>query len=205
MDIGPKIGSAIARDIAALPERDTASLRTVRKAWSKTLRATPAPEVIAPAQALQAKAGQGGKWIAYELIRFHPGALAAVTEREIADFAARAQSWYAVDALGTILTGHLWAKGRLPDSLIEAWSRSPDLWLRRSALVATVGLNALASGGPGDAARTLPICRRLAGDREDMVVKALSWALRVLSQRDRPEVERFMARDGRDPGPTGEA
>ena len=41
-------------------------------------------------------------------------------------------AWYAVDALGTILTGALWAQGRLPDSLIEAWSKSQDRWLRRS-------------------------------------------------------------------------
>jgi 3-methyladenine DNA glycosylase AlkD len=187
------IAAAIARDIAALPQRDTPSLRAVRKAWSKVLRAASAADVIAAAQALEAGAGQGGKWIAYELIRFHPGALAAVSEAQIADFVSRAQSWYAVDALGMILTGVLWAKGRLSDSLIEAWSRSQDRWLRRSALVATVGLNARASGGPGDAARTLVICRRLASDRDDMVEKALSWALRVLSQRDRAAVEVFLA------------
>jgi 3-methyladenine DNA glycosylase AlkD len=185
--------TAIARDIAALPQRDTASLRTVRKAWSKGLRLAPAGDVLAAAEGLEAKAGQGGKWIAYELVRFHPGALEQVTEAQIADFASRAQSWFAVDALGTILTGLLWAKGRLSDELVEAWSRSDDRWLRRSALVATVGLNARASKGPGDAARTLTICRRLAPDRDEMVEKALSWALRELSKRDRPAVERFMA------------
>jgi 3-methyladenine DNA glycosylase AlkD len=184
--------AAIARDIAELPRNDTASVRALRKAWSKTLRRASAEEVLAVAEAVEAKAGQGGKWVAYELIRHHPGALAAVTEAQIARFADRAQSWYAVDALGTILTGLLWLRGRLKDGLIEAWSRADDRWLRRSALVATVGLNARASGGPGDAARTLAICRRLAPDRDDMVEKALSWALRELSRRDRPAVERFM-------------
>jgi 3-methyladenine DNA glycosylase AlkD len=185
--------AAIARDIAELPRSDTASVRAIRKAWSKTLRRSSASEVLVVAEAFEAKAGQGGKWVAYELVRFHPGALAAVTEAQIAGFAGRAQSWYAVDALGTILTGPLWLRGRLGDELIVAWSRSEDRWLRRSALVATVGLNARASGGPGDAARTLAICRRLAPDRDDMVEKALSWALRELSRRDRPAVERFMA------------
>jgi 3-methyladenine DNA glycosylase AlkD len=185
--------AAIARDIAELPRSDTASVRAIRKAWSKTLRRSSAAEVLAVADAFEAKAGQGGKWVAYELIRFHPGALAAVTEAQIAGFAERAQSWYAVDALGTILTGLLWLRGRLGDGLVEAWSRADDRWLRRSALVATVGLNARASGGPGDAARTLAICRRLAPDRDDMVEKALSWSLRELSRRDRPAVERFMA------------
>lgn len=188
--------AAIARDIAQLPKRDTASVRAVRRAWSKTLRHASAAEVLSVAEAVEAGAGQGGKWVAYELIRFHPGALAAVTERQIAAFAGRAQSWYAVDALGTILTGLLWVRGRLDDGLIEAWARSDDRWLRRSALVATVGRNARASGGPGDAARTLAVCRRLAPDRDDMVEKALSWALRELSRRDRPAVERFMAEMG---------
>jgi 3-methyladenine DNA glycosylase AlkD len=184
---------AIARDIADLPRGDTASVRGIRKVWSKTLRRSSAAELLAVAEAFEARAGQGGKWVAYELIRFHPGALAAVTEGQVAAFASRAQSWYAVDALGAILTGVLWLRGRLSDGLVEAWSRSDDRWLRRSALVATVGLNARASGGPGDAARTLAICRRLAPDRDDMVEKALSWALRELSRRDRPAVERFMA------------
>ncbi|HEV7385838.1 MAG TPA: DNA alkylation repair protein [Phenylobacterium sp.] len=188
--------AAIAREIDALPRRDTASVRAVRKRWSATLRSAPAAEVLAIAVALEAQAAQTGKWVAYELVRFHPAAFAAISETQIAEFAGRAQSWYAVDALGTILTGPLWAKGRLPDGLIEDWSRSGDRWLRRSALVATVGLNARASGGAGDAARTLAICRGLASDRDDMVEKALSWALRFLSQRDRPAVERFMAEMG---------
>lgn len=191
----------ILREVAALNRRDTPSMRGIRKRRSKTLRGAPAQEVLAVASALERHADQTGKWLAYEIIRFHPGAFAAVTEARIEGFAARAQSWYAVDALGTILTGPLWAKGRLSDACVEAWSRSPDWWLRRSALVATVGLNALASGGPGDAARTLAICRRLAPDRDDMVVKALSWALRVLSQRDRPAVEAFLAEMGEDLAP----
>lgn len=183
----------IAREIAALPRQDTASVRALRKGWSKALRTSSAADVLAIAGAFEAAADQTGKWVAYELIRFHPDAFATVGAAQIEGFAARVQSWYAVDALGTILTGALWANGRLADDQVEAWSRSDDRWLRRSALVATVGLNARASGGPGDAARTLAICRRLAADRDDMVVKALSWALRVLSQRDRPAVEAFLA------------
>ena len=188
--------AAIAREIAALRRADTASIRAVRRRWSKSLRSSPAAEVLAVAAAFEAQAGQTGKWVAYELVRFHPGALAAADEPLIADFARRAQSWFAVDALGTILTGPLWARDQVGDALIEAWSRADDRWLRRSALVATVGLNARASGGPGDAGPTLVICRRLAADRDDMVVKALSWALRVLSQRDRPAVEAFMSEMG---------
>lgn len=190
---GVQAATIIAAEIAALPKRDTASIRAVRRRWSKTLKALPAAQVLTAAHDLEAGAGQGGKWVAYELIRHHAGAFAAFDAAAAADYAARARSWYAVDALGTILTGPAWAKGRLPDGLVEAWSKADDLWLRRSALVATVGLNARASGGPADAARTLPICARLVPDRDDMVEKALSWALRELSKRDRPAVELFLA------------
>jgi 3-methyladenine DNA glycosylase AlkD len=184
--------AAIAREIESLARRDTPSIRAVRRRWSKTLRAAPAVEVLAIATAVEAQAGQGGKWVAYELIRFHSKAFAEVGQDQIAGFANRAASWYAVDALGTILTGALWARGRLSDGLIADWARSDNLWLRRSALVATVGLNA-ALRGFGDAVRTLAICRALSADHEDMVEKAMSWALRELSKRDRPAVERFMA------------
>jgi 3-methyladenine DNA glycosylase AlkD len=186
----------IRAEIAALPKRDTPHLRAVRKAWSTRLKAAAAGEVIAAAQALERGAGQGGKWIGYELIRFHAGAFAAIGEAEVEDFASRIASWYATDAFGTVLSGPLWAMGQIGDALVEAWSRSPQMWLRRSALVATVGLNASLPGRQGDAGRTLPICLRLADDREDMIEKAVSWALRYLSQRDRPAVEAFMAEHG---------
>ena len=185
------VAQDIRAEIAALPRRDTPNLRALRKARSQALKAADAAEVVAIARALEQASPQEGKWIAYELIRFHPGAFAAVGEAEVSDFASRIASWYATDAFGTILSGPLWARGRISDALIEAWSRSESRWLRRSALVATVGLNARASPGPD--ARTLAICRRLAADRDDMVEKALSWALRFLSQRDRGAVVEFMA------------
>jgi 3-methyladenine DNA glycosylase AlkD len=47
-------------------------------------------------------------------------------------------------------------------------------------------------GGTGDARRTLDICRRLAADGDDMVVKALSWALRELVVWDPEAVRRFL-------------
>jgi 3-methyladenine DNA glycosylase AlkD len=184
----------IRAEIAALPRRDTPSIRAVRRRRSAALKAADAAEVIALAQALERAAPQEGKWVAYELIRFHPGAFAAVSEAQVEDFASRVGSWYATDAFGTILAGPLWAKGRVSDALIDAWRRSDERWLRRSALVASVGLNA--SLAKGDAARTLPLSLALAGDRDDMVEKAVSWALRYLSQKDRGAVEAFMAEHG---------
>ena len=60
-------------------------------------------------------------------------------------------------------------------------------------MVSTVPLNNKARGGSGDAPRTLDVCRMLVEDRDDMVVKALSWALRALAVRDPKAVRAFLA------------
>jgi 3-methyladenine DNA glycosylase AlkD len=190
------VASEIRAEVVALPRRDTPSMRTLRKGRSALFRSTDADEVIAVAQAFERAAPQEGKWLAYELIRHHPAAFAAVSEAQVEDFASRIASWYATDAFGTILSGPLWARGQISDALITAWSRSGSRWLCRSALVATVGLNANLRGRAGDPARTFSICLTLATDRDDMVEKAASWALRYLSQKDRPAVAAFMAEHG---------
>lgn len=165
----------------------TPILRARRRGISRALRDWPAAEVLRAARHAEGLLAQEQKWVAYELIRHHPGAFAAIGADEIEGFAARTASWYAVDGLGTVLTGALWAKGQLPDALFDAWSRSENRWLRRAALVATVGRNAV---GP-DPERTFALCLRLAEDRDDMVEKAVSWALRWLAQKDRAVVDAF--------------
>jgi 3-methyladenine DNA glycosylase AlkD len=58
--------------------------------------------------------------------------------------------------------------------------------------VSTVAFNVRSHGGKGDAPRTLSICQLLVADHEDMVVKALSWALRELVYFDPKAVEGFL-------------
>jgi 3-methyladenine DNA glycosylase AlkD len=45
----------------------------------------------------------------------------------------------------------------------------------------------------GDTARTLDVCEVLVDDHDDMVVKAMSWALRTLAPLDRYAVRAFLA------------
>ncbi len=54
---------------------------------------------------------------------------------------------------------------------------------RRAALVSTIG---------HDTRRTLRVCAQLRDDREPMVWKALSWALRELAKRDPRAVWAFL-------------
>lgn len=109
-------------------------------------------------------------------------------------------SWARVDCFSLYLSGPAWREGRISTALVHRWAASPDRWWRRAALVSTVPLNLRAQGGTGNCRRTLGVCRLLEDDRDPMVVKALSWALRALAVREPPSVRAYLsARRGRLP------
>jgi 3-methyladenine DNA glycosylase AlkD len=101
-------------------------------------------------------------------------------------------NWASTDAFGTQISGPAWRLNCIDDSTVKGWASSPDKWWRRIALVSTVALNLKSQKGEGDVGRTLMISEMLVTDRDDMVVKALSWALRELSKRYPGEVKEFI-------------
>jgi 3-methyladenine DNA glycosylase AlkD len=183
----------IVSQLQALPVRNTESLRRLRREWSRRLATATAPDVIKLALRLLRHARSGVRFMAYELVSHHRAALASVRARDLLHLGQGISSWDAVDMFGCFLAGPVWRERQVPDRLIHRWARLPDHWWRRAALVSTVPLNCKARGGKGDASRTLAVCRLLAGDRDDMVVKALSWALRGLAKRHPEEVQGFLA------------
>jgi 3-methyladenine DNA glycosylase AlkD len=179
----------------ALPVKSTATVRCVRREVSRRLVKSDPSEVLDAARALLASPGL--RWVAYELVQHHPGAMAKMGAPELEEFGSGMASWDAVDCFSCFLAGPAWQARQVPDRVIHGWARSPDRWWRRAALVATVALNRAARGGRGEALgatrRTLRVCRMLVEDRDDMVVKALSWALRELAKRDPRAVRDFLA------------
>ena len=101
-------------------------------------------------------------------------------------------NWGAVDGFACLVSGQAWREGRIGDGTVAKWARSKDRWWRRAALVSTAPLNSRAKGGKGDTGRTLKICAMLVNDHDDMVVKAMSWALRELVKPDRAAVVAFV-------------
>jgi 3-methyladenine DNA glycosylase AlkD len=164
----------------------------MRRAWSRQLGSRPAREVIQLACRL-VDDGSWGRLTAYELVAHHPGGLAALTPASIRRLGRGLADWGSVDTFACYLAGPAWREGRLPTRQVHVWLRSRDRWQRRTAVVCTVALNVRARGGRGDVARTLAVCRRVVSDRDDMVVKALSWALRSLVEWDRGAVSAFLA------------
>jgi 3-methyladenine DNA glycosylase AlkD len=135
---------------------------------------------------------EGYHWIGFELIRGHQAAFESLGPTELKELRQGINSWWTVDAFPRTLSGPAWLHGQVPDKLILKWARSSDRWWRRAALVSTVALNIRSQGGQGDVLRTLSICRQLAGDRDNMVSKALSWALRELVTYDPGAVREFL-------------
>jgi 3-methyladenine DNA glycosylase AlkD len=147
--------------------------------------------VVKVAAALIAR-GRVPRFIGDELISSRPDALATLDPGQLERLGRGLSSWDQVDCFACYLSGPAWREGHIEDEAIARWAKSEDRWWRRAALVSTVPLNVKARGGRGDARRTLRICTLLLDDRDEMVVKALSWALRALLKRDPDTVRRFI-------------
>ncbi len=76
-----------------------------------------------------------------------------------------------------------------PAAPLLALARSPRLWDRRIALLAT-----LPRIRAGDHAATLRLARLLLRDPEDLIHKAAGWMLREVGQRDRAALRGFLRR-----------
>lgn len=184
-----------AKELAAEVEKDALSarstsvpvLRAIRKNISRKIKLLDRQIVIDAALAL-ISGNRVHRFIPHELVQNHPAAMEGISWSEIEQLAEGMGSWSEVDSFGCFVSGPAWAAERIRDSKIKGWAKSSDRWHRRAALVSTLALN----GRPAardSTKRTLEICRMLISDRDDMIVKAMSWALRRLGTVD-PEAAR---------------
>jgi 3-methyladenine DNA glycosylase AlkD len=193
----PAVAKEIGYQLRNLPRMRAEDIRAVRRQYSQRLANAPAHVVFELAQLLLQRPGFASRVVAYELLHHHPGALNRLRARDLEQLGQGMASWGDVDMFSIYLAGPVWRGRHVPDSLIHSWARSKDRWWRRAALVSTVPLNSMAQGGSGETSRTLQVCRLLMRDRDPMVVKALSWALRELSKRD-PKAVRAFVKERRD-------
>jgi 3-methyladenine DNA glycosylase AlkD len=102
------------------------------------------------------------------------------------DLVRRSPSWAHVDWVATKLVGTV--VSRLPAAArrahIRRWARDPDVWVRRTALLAQHDV--LRAGG-GDFPLFAAIAVPMLGDKEFWIRKAIGWVLREVSKR-RPEL-----------------
>jgi 3-methyladenine DNA glycosylase AlkD len=186
---GQTLADEIDLRIGCLPDQRTEPIRRVRREYSRRLRPQPPQLVLDVALALAGRQ----RWVAYELLYHHPKGLSCLDADLVERLGVGFDGWGAVDSFGRYISGPAWQRGVVAVGLVQGWTVSADRWWRRAALVSTVPLNLRSAGGCGDAGRTLDICGRLAEDGDDMVVKALSWALRELVAWDPDAVRGFLS------------
>ncbi|MCK4672025.1 MAG: DNA alkylation repair protein [Candidatus Aegiribacteria sp.] len=177
-------------ELETLSDLRTAGMRKLRRKYSKKLIDKDAKYVLEVAHSILSSGKH--RWIAYELIHDHPDAFHSLDRRSLEALGRGINSWSSVDCFSRTLSGPAWRDGLISEDTIRDWALSADRWWRRAALVSTVALNMRSFGGKGDAGNTLAICGMLVADHDDMVVKALSWALRALIVHDPAKVEGFL-------------
>ena len=103
---------------------------------------------------------------------------------------AYVNNWDLVDLSAPHLVGaHLAGRNR---SLLMRLAKSPSLWERRIAMLAT--LHFIRAGSFDD---TLVLAEILLTDDEDLIHKATGWMLREIGNRDRAVEEAFLKRHAR--------
>lgn len=171
-------------------------MRTVLKKLVGELKGSPPGRVVELAWHLRDLGTHEARQIAFEFLDRRKDARAALGLEEIEALGEGNDNWASVDAFCVYVSGPAWRDGQISDRDVLSWTRSPDPWWRRTALVSTVALNMKSRGGTGDPPRTLEICRALASDSHPMVAKGLSWALRALVSVDAGSVEGFLKEGG---------
>jgi 3-methyladenine DNA glycosylase AlkD len=178
------------KDYEALEEKRAKNVWPLRREFARSLKGAEPEFVLEVARELFTLSSNPGH--ATSLLMFHRKTFETLGEKEIEEFGEGMNSWGTVDTFARRLSGPAWLRGQISDELIHKWAHSEDRWWRRAALVSTVALNVRSHGGHGDAQRTLSICKLLVEDRDDMVVKAMSWALRELVIHDPDSVRAFL-------------
>jgi 3-methyladenine DNA glycosylase AlkD len=185
----------IRKRVENLSTRDTNAIRNLRREFSKRLVNAEPELVLQLALKLKELPEFEFRFIGYELVQNHRAAFASLDATSLEKLGGGLDSWVAVDCFSSYLAGPAWQEQQISNGVVRRGARSKDRWWRRVALVATVPLNNKTRGGTGDPARTLDICRMLLADRDQMVVKAMSWALRELAKRNEEPVRDFVERE----------
>jgi 3-methyladenine DNA glycosylase AlkD len=98
--------------------------------------------------------------------------------------------WDFVDAIATRQIGELLRKHPAETSVrLREWAQSPDIWLRRSAILAQLNFK-----GETDLKLLYDCIRPSLGASEFFLRKGIGWALRQYARTDAAEVLRFVRR-----------
>src|SRR5499427_1814060 len=116
---------------------------------------------------------------------FEPGLL-AVWKRWLVD--NHSANWATTDAICGALIGPLLAHHPRLAVRMRAWSRDRNMWVRRASIVGLLPL----VRARGEIDLVYEIAKRLHADPNDLIHKAVGWALREAGKVDSGRLERYL-------------
>jgi len=168
------------------------NLKTVLNELKKQTKNLIFPEKIDLAVKLNQTSIFECQQVAFEYIGNDKNVASKLTENDIDRLEQNLDNWISVDYFGALIVGNAWRCKNITIDKVKTYLKSADFWIRRIAIVATVSLNQKARGGFGDNKQTLEICQMVVADHNEMIIKALSWALRELAKIDKTPVIEFV-------------
>ena len=177
------VGTAQVRQMARALVRDN------RDRWDVTHAVTFA-NTLMPDRHLEVK-GLGIEALACYRRHFTPDLLPGWKRWLSKNYSA---NWATTDSVcGSLIGPLLLAYPRLVRDML-IWSRDSNMWVRRASAVALIP--SVRRGLALDTA--YEIARRLHGDQEDLLQKAVGWMLREAGKADLVRLERYLRANGRD-------
>jgi 3-methyladenine DNA glycosylase AlkD len=101
-------------------------------------------------------------------------------------------NWATTDAICAALIGPLILQHAELGARMRVWARDRNMWVRRASVV---GLIPRARRGES-LDLVYVVAKRLHGDREDLIQKAVGWTLREAGKTDMPRLERYLLANG---------
>jgi 3-methyladenine DNA glycosylase AlkD len=101
-------------------------------------------------------------------------------------------NWDQVDEISVHLVGSVLEKDGRVLEYLRRWSRDPNFWLRRAALLSQLPLLRY---GKGDRALFYSFANEMMEEKEFFIRKAIGWVLREMSKADPEDVLLFVAKN----------
>ena len=101
-------------------------------------------------------------------------------------------NWATTDAICGVLIGPLLLQHAELGARMRVWTRDRNMWVRRASIV---GLIPRARRGES-LDLVYEIARRLHGDEQDLIQKAVGWTLREAGKTDPARLERYLRANG---------
>jgi 3-methyladenine DNA glycosylase AlkD len=99
-------------------------------------------------------------------------------------------NWDQVDEISVHLVGSVLQKDQRALEYLKGWSRDPNFWMRRAALISQL---LLFRERKGDKGLFYSFADEMMEEKEFFIRKAIGWVLRDISKVDPEEVFRFVA------------